>query len=71
MPTIKVFRKNQRGLEGTPGTAVPATARWIGDMTLKETDKVYLPDYPYGVLSQHYHPGGEGGRTGLRQRSHV
>ena len=57
MPTLKAFRLNQRGKEGTPGNAVAATARWIGEMTLKEANKVYLPDYPYGVLSAHYHPG--------------
>lgn len=57
MPTVKVFRLNQRGKEGTRGDAVAATARWLGEMTLRENNKLYLPEHPYGVLSQHYSPG--------------
>jgi hypothetical protein len=55
--TVKMFRKNQRGKETARGTAVAATARWIGDMTLKEIEGLYLPPFPYGVLSNNYSPG--------------
>jgi hypothetical protein len=44
----------QRGKETVRGTAVAATARWLGNMTLKEANKYYKPDYPYGVLSQNF-----------------
>jgi hypothetical protein len=57
MATMTTFRKLQRGKETVRGNAVAATARWLGDMTLKEANQYYVPQYPYGVLSQYYTPG--------------
>ena len=57
MPTTRTFRKIQRGKETNRGDAVAATARWLGNMTLREANKYYIPDYPYGILSQYFTPG--------------
>jgi len=57
MPTIIPFRLAQRGKETVRGTAVVATARWIGDLKLIEADKYFRPQAPYGVLTDNYSPG--------------
>jgi hypothetical protein len=52
MPTIYPMRLAQRGKESivARGTPVAATRRWIGDLELTETAKIYRPSYPVGVL---------------------
>lgn len=57
MPTIVPFRLAQRGKETVRGDAVAASARWIGNLVLKEDDKYWRPSAPYGVLTDYYSPG--------------
>jgi hypothetical protein len=50
----KAFRKIQVGLETTRGQSVPATARLIGTLTPKQTQKYYRPsDLETGALNDY------------------
>lgn len=56
---LTALRKIQIGKETTPGTAHAATARLIGKLTMKQTQKAYQP------------PDLETGRTALLERSEI
>jgi len=51
---MRAFRKIQIGKEATRGTAVPATAKLIGTLGMKETPTIVRPEEDRGSLSKNY-----------------
>lgn len=52
MSGIRAFRKIQIGKEATRGTAVPATAKLMGELTMKETLSLHRPELDVGRFSR-------------------